>query len=243
MNPISLVVLAGLGFLVFFWLKTLKPATRTRAVIAIILVIASTFVLLMALTGRLHWIAAVAAGLLPFARRLFPLFIRFLPFLNYLYKKRQSQASSGNVSKVETKILSMRLDHDSGVMYGTVKQGPLQGKELGDLSEQEFMQLLQYCREHDGESTRLLTTYLDKRFGDSWREDDIPHNDSSNNHSHQGTMSRREAFDILGISPNSNKEEIIAAHRKLMQKMHPDRGGSDYLAAQINQAKDVLIND
>lgn len=243
MNPISLVVLAGLGFLVFFWLKTLKPATRTRAVIAIILVIASTFVLLMALTGRLHWIAAVAAGLLPFARRLFPLFIRFLPFLNYLYKKRQSQASSGNVSKVETKILSMRLDHDSGVMYGTVKQGPLQGKELGDLNEQEFMQLLQYCREHDGESTRLLTTYLDKRFGDSWREDDIPHNESANNHSHHGTMSRQEAFDILGISPNSSKEEIIAAHRKLMQKMHPDRGGSDYLAAQINQAKDILIND
>lgn len=242
MNPISLVILAGLGFLVFFWLKTLTPAKRTRAVIAIILVIASLFILLMALTGRLHWIAALAAGLLPFARRLLPLIIRFLPFLNYLYKQRRSQASSGNISKVETKILSMRLDHDSGVMYGTVKQGPLQGRELGDLNEQEFMQLLHFCRQHDGESTRLLTTYLDKRFGDSWREDDTQ-TGSQGSPASQRAMSRQQAFDILGISPSSSKEEIIAAHRKLMQKMHPDRGGSDYLAAQINQAKDILIGD
>jgi len=236
-NPISLVVLAALGFLVFFWLRSLSPRKRTRAVILIIVAIVSLFLVLMAITGRLHWIAAVIAGLLPFARQLFPLIVRVLPFLNYLYKRRNSQPNAGNSSEVETLIISMRLDHDSGVMYGTVKQGPLQGRELGELSEQEFMQLLQYCREQDQNSARLLTTYLDKRFGDSWREDDTPPADNG------GAMSREEAFDILGIAPGSNKEEIIAAHRKLMQKYHPDRGGSDYLAAKINQAKDKLLND
>lgn len=237
MNPISLVILAALGLLVFVWLRSLSPRKRTRAVILIIVAIVSLFLVLMAVTGRLHWIAAVLAGLLPFARQLFPLILRALPFLNYLYKRRNSQPNMGNRSEVETLIISMRLEHDSGVMHGTVKQGPLQGRELGTLSEQEFMQLLHYCRQQDQNSTRLLTTYLDKRFGDSWRDDDTPPANGS------GTMSQEEAFEILGISPDSSKQAIIAAHRKLMQKYHPDRGGSDYLAAKINQAKDTLIDD
>lgn len=240
MNPISLVVLGALGFLVFFWLRALPKKRRVPAVIMIVLVLAALFLILMALTGRLHWLAGVVAALLPFARNLFPLLLRLFPVFRYLFKQRQRQhQASGNRSKVETKILEMELDHDSGVMYGQVKTGPLKGCALGELSEQQFLQLLNYCRREDVESARLLETYLDKRFGDSWREDDNPEQAQPSSAGEQ--MDVAKAYKILGLSPGCSREEIVEAHRKLMQKNHPDRGGSDFLAAQINQAKDLLL--
>ncbi|MBY6033861.1 DnaJ domain-containing protein [Marinobacter daepoensis] len=56
-----------------------------------------------------------------------------------------------------------------------------------------------------------------------------------------GAMSEREACDILGVQPGCSSEEVVAAHRRLMLKVHPDRGGNDYLAAKLNEARDVLL--
>lgn len=208
----------------------------------LVLVLISLALLLLAITGRLHWIGAIFAAMLPFARQIFPWLVRLFPFLKLLYRRRnQQRTSAGNVSEVQTRILKMQLDHDAGVMYGQILQGPMAGRELGTLTEQEFIELLQYCRQQDEESARLLEAYLNKRFGDRWQADDPGHSDS-NASPQSGHMTRQEAYQILGITPGCSKEEIVAAHRRLMQKYHPDRGGSDYLAAKINQAKDCLLN-
>lgn len=245
MPTIAIVFLAIITFFLYMWLKRQPKQQRKAAKMKLLIGIVIIALLFMAVTGRLHWLGVVIAGLLPFARRLLPL-LRFLPLLGKLISaKRQqnpSHYSDGNRSQVSTQVLDMTLDHDSGVMYGTVKNGPLQGRELGDLDEAEFLQLLAYCRQTDANSARLLETYLDKRFGDSWRKDD--QTEPSNNSQQPDTqtpLSRQDALEILGLAEGADRQQIIDAHRRLIQKVHPDRGGSDYLAAQINEAKDRLL--
>lgn len=244
MHPLGLVLLGVVAVVGMLWVKS-QPAKRQRvAVIKVVTTLVIMALVYLAVTGRLHWLGVLIAGVLPFMRRLLPLAIRFLPFLKNLYDKRQTaQHSAGNHSEVQTAIIKMTLDHDSGVMYGTVLHGPLEGRELGDLGEQEFIQLLTYCRQNDAESARLLEAYLDKRFGDSWREDDPgDQSQQAGGSDSSGSMNRDEAYSILGLEPDADEKAIIDAHRRLMQKVHPDRGGSDYLAAKINQAKDLLLN-
>ena len=93
----------------------------------------------------------------------------------------------------------------------------------------------------------MLETYLDRRFGDSWRGDDEAGSESGgsagggNGGNASGPLTESEALDILGLEPGASREEIIQAHRRMMQKVHPDHGGSNYLAARINEAKECLL--
>lgn len=201
----------------------------------------------LALTGRLHWLAALFGILLASARRLLGL-INYTPLLHRLFTQfrgftRSSGPSPGSTSQVESRYVRMRLDHDTGAMDGEVLLGRHQGRRLSDLSERELAELLHECQAQDEESTALLQAYIDRAFGEDWyaksgsshREDtqsDTP--DSTN-------LSRAEAFEILGLNAQASREEIIEAHRRLIQKLHPDHGGSTYLAARVNQAKDLLL--
>ncbi len=236
MNPIALILLGSVALGWFLWLKS-KPVPQQRiANLRLLVALLVALLFYLAVTGKLHWLGVVFAVLLPFARRLLPL----LPIIGQLYSKYQhNKQTQGNTSEVNTRILSLTLDHDSGVMYGKVLVGPLAGRDLGNFSEQEFLSLLHYCRTEDAQSARLLETYLDKRFGDRWREDDT----GSSTDPSAPLSDTAEAYQILGLQPGASKTEIIEAHRRLMQKIHPDRGGSDYLAAKINQAKDLLLDD
>ena len=157
--------------------------------------------------------------------------------------------SRGQATGVNTRFIRMSLDHDSGILDGTVLEGPYKGQRLVELNQEELIDLLQQCRVEDEESAQVLEAYLDRVFGMGWRTDNTSSdyskktNSSKTQSSSGNKMTREEAYEILNISPGASSDEIKAAHHTLMKKIHPDQGGSNYLASKINQAKEILIGD
>ncbi|MEQ9640832.1 MAG: DnaJ domain-containing protein [Alphaproteobacteria bacterium] len=148
--------------------------------------------------------------------------------------------SAGQTSEVTTDYLRMTLEHDTGLMRGTVLKGAHTGQELSELDRDQLLELLAECHREDASSAQLLESYLERAHGDEWREAAGGTSGGSAPQS-GGAMSRDEALDILGLEQGASAEDVRAAYRALMQKLHPDQGGSTYLAAKINQAKDVLL--
>jgi hypothetical protein len=147
--------------------------------------------------------------------------------------------SPGQRSEVRTDALEMALDHDSGDMEGRILKGRFTGRTLSSLSDGDLLVLLEELRGFDEQGTILIEAYLDRR-AKGWREGPT---DAARDHpqSARGRMTREEAYEVLGLAKGANEDDIRAAHRKLMMKLHPDQGGSTYLAARINEAKDVLL--
>jgi hypothetical protein len=153
----------------------------------------------------------------------------------------KSRKSPGQKSHVRTEGLEMELDHDSGHMEGRCLKGRFAGRTLSSLDKDELLQLLEDLRGTDEQGVLLLEAYLD-RVAPDWRDREGDGAERSETRARAGSrMTREEAYDALGLEPGASEEEIRAAHRKLMMKVHPDQGGSDYLAARINEAKDVLL--
>ena len=149
-------------------------------------------------------------------------------------------ARRGRVATARSATIEMRLDQDTGAMSGAVLAGPQQGRELDSLTRGECLALYDDCRRDDPEGARLLETYLDRRFA-GWRQADEGQGEQRGRSDRGGAMTRDQAYKVLGLSQGAGAEEIIRAHRSLMQKLHPDHGGSTALAAQVNEAKDVLL--
>lgn len=146
--------------------------------------------------------------------------------------------TTGKTSTVRTASLIMILDHDSGKLTGTIIAGPLAGRELDAL---EIGAVAQLAFEVDGESRQLLEAYLDRR-SPGWREH--AEGDTGGRRAHpprRGAMTEQEAHEVLGLQPGAGPDDIRKAHRSLMKKLHPDQGGSNYLAARVNEAKDILL--
>ena len=151
-----------------------------------------------------------------------------------------NKKTAGQKSRVATAILAMELDHDSGKMTGEVLSGPFKGARLEELDPNDLQSLYHYCSAASDQSISLLEAWLDRnkpQWRESWKGAERA------KQSRSGAMSHDEALAVLGLKAGATNEAIKNAHHRLMKDFHPDRGGSDYLAAKINQAKDVLLQD
>lgn len=205
---------------------------RKAGLAAVLLLIA-----FLVLSGRVAWAFAAVPVLLPWVLRL-----RFFARLARNYSRMAGAASgvaSGQASDVTTRFLRVRLDHDSGTLSGEVREGTHAGRALDRLSLDELLDLLVLYRTEDGESARVLEAYLD-RMHVGWSEEKRNGRTVTRP---GGAMTRDEALRVLGLDEGAAAEDIKRAHHRLMAALHPDHGGSDYLAAKINQARQVLLDE
>jgi hypothetical protein len=188
--------------------------------------VAALLVVLVA-SDRFAPAIAIAGGLVPVVLR-----------ARARWRRRFGTAtgSGGGRSEVTTTMLRMRLDHETGAMTGQVLRGSFAGRQLEDLDQDELISLWRECVVDDEQGAKLLETYLD-RLRPEWRQA------AGRGAAPSEAMTREQAYAILDLAPGADAAQIKEAHHRLMMKLHPDHGGSTFLAAQINRAKDILLGD
>lgn len=223
---IALVAILLLGRL----LVNANPAVLARGLKVAFGLLTMAIAAVFAVTGR--WAFAIPTGMLGFAiltgRSVLPGAGGY-----------RTQPSPGRQSTVRTGMVEMQLDHDSGDIEGRVLSGAFADRMLSDLELDELIELYQSA---DAQTQALLNAYLDRRFS-GWREhvDADATTGSGEVPPAEGPMTEQQAEEILGLGPGASARDIRDAHRRLMKQFHPDRGGSTYFAAKINEAKDVLL--
>ncbi len=205
-------------------------------------------IVLLIMLGRLpvQWLLAPLGAAGAFLLRMLPAALRLLPFWQMLGSRistASASASQNQTSTLRTEYLEMELVHGSGELDGNILCGEFAGCRLSSLGREELLRLHAECRV-DVDSCQVLEAYLDRNHS-GWRSDTQSNEENAGsgaNVNAEITMNRQLAFEILGLNEGANRKDIIHAHRKLMQKFHPDRGGSDYFSKKINAAKDLLLH-
>jgi DnaJ domain len=226
------VLVLALGLLLVRAFANANPAKLARGTRTLLVALAITTALLVLII----LIASERIGLgLVEISALAPLALRGWA----LWRRRQATGSPsrGQATEVETDYLRMRLDHDTGTMSGTVRRGGFQGRDLGELSNDELIELWHQCLVQDAQAAKLLEAYFD-RVTPGWREASRAGGSAAGA---GDAMTREEASAILGVASDAGEAEIREAYHRLMMKIHPDRGGSAYLAAKINRAREMLL--
>lgn len=185
--------------------------------------------ILLVYTGRMHWLGAGLAALVPLVKGLIALSFRALPLVRILRRFKTTP------SQFRTRSLVVTINFSSGQMDGEILVREHAGKQLSQLSNEQLKAFAEELKGTDRESSVLLQAYLLRSGTQGFQgaEDFKPGG--------YADLSEDEAYSVLGLEPGASEQDIIKAHKRLMQRLHPDRGGSDYLAAKINSAKDKLI--
>jgi hypothetical protein len=225
-----LLGLASLAVLLWAAQKYLKADPRKLAAVLKLAggIALLAFAAFLGLRGQIMVAAPLAAAGLGL--------LGWLPFGPAGFGAR-TQKSQGQASRVRSTYLDMELDHDSGAMRGTIIAGPRAGTRLESLDTAMLARML---GEIDEESRALLAAYLDRRDA-GWREHAQSDATAGRGAASRGPMTHEEAYQILGLEAGASTEDIVNAHRTLMKKLHPDLGGTNYLAARVNEAKDTLL--
>jgi hypothetical protein len=146
-------------------------------------------------------------------------------------------------SRIDTKYLSLALDHATGALDGEVLAGRHRGRRVVELTLAQLLEVRAECLVDDPDGVTLIEAYLDRVHGSDWRTKGAGEQSTGDQGPpRSATMTRDEAYEILGLAAGASEAEIREAHHRLMMKLHPDHGGSNYLAAKINQAKDLLLS-
>jgi hypothetical protein len=224
------------------WYATANVKTLKKVLFYVVGTLAVVLALFFVITGRLGWAVFAASALIPMLLRARTV---YRAARNFSRMAGAGQgAPTGQTSDVETRFLRMGLDHDTGDVWGKVVDGPYKGRLLDDMTVPEKLDLLRHCWTEDEASARVLEAYLDRVHPD-WRDraDDAGPQTGGAGVPRSGAMTRAEALAVLGLSEGASRQDIKAAYQRIISGLHPDRGGSDYLAAQVNEAKDVLLGD
>jgi hypothetical protein len=237
---LGIALLVG-GLLIWRWVIDAEPRTLVKALKWLSAALIFALILFFALSGRLAWAVATLPALIPWFLRIRSA-ARMMKNIHRMFSSG-TPGGSGQTSEIKTRFVSMSLDHETGRMEGRVLEGENAGRELEDMSCEELIALYHECRTKDVQSARVLESYMDKTFED-WRTRAGPgFEEATKEPPSNASMDREEAYRILGLEEGASDEDIKEAYRRLMDKFHPDHGGSDYLAAKINQAKAALVSD
>jgi len=232
---LGIALLVGFLLLARWYVQT-EPKQILKVLRWTALVVGVAFVVFIFVSGRWNWLPAAAFAALPWINR-----------LNWLrtMAKNARGPSRGQTSAIRTAFLNMELSHDTGTMTGQVVQGTYAGRPLASLQEPELFALLAECAA-DPQSAAVLESYLDRSLDADWRDRAGAAGASAGagggaGPTAAGPMSADEAREILGLDRGASEDDIENAYRRLMKQLHPDHGGSDWLAAKLNQAREVLL--
>lgn len=241
-----ILALICLTVLFYFYKKIKKspPEQRKKTIISVAVYTVIGLVLLAAFTGRLHWFGIIPAAIAGVMRFGVGRFVQLMPIFNFL----RANADIKN-PEFATPNLCVEWNVKTGEIRGKVLMGEFADKELHALTDIQLEQLLETYKADDKKSYYILKFFIQKSrhgaHGESaqGRSYNNTHDDHSYSPSNTEQLTTKEAYDILGITKDASKKEVNSAYKRLMQKLHPDRGGNPYLASRVNLARDHVLKN